>query len=115
MNISSMRIGRKIIASSGHDQKNIYVIKHKGSNQQRRMTSQSIDTFRPQSIHRLSLQKLRLAKPLSEAKQLLDECLYHREVQHSRVKLGCEMIKRLKNGKEVLTRVNKHNHYRNKL
>ena len=27
MNISSMRIGRKIIASSGHDQKNIYVIK----------------------------------------------------------------------------------------
>ena len=85
---------------------------YKGSNQQRRMTSQSIDTFRPQSIHRLSLQKLRLAKPLSEAKQLLDECLYHREVQHSRVKLGCEMIKRLKNGKEVLTRVNKHNHYR---
>ena len=85
---------------------------YKGSNQQRRMTSQSIDSFRPQSIHRLSLQKLRLAKPLSEAKQLLDECLYHREVQHSRVKLGCEMIKRLKNGKEVLTRVNKHNHYR---
>ena len=28
---------------------------YKGSNQQRRMTSQSIDTFRPQSIHRLYL------------------------------------------------------------
>ena len=85
---------------------------YKSSKEQRRRTSQSIDNFVPQSVHRLSLQKLRLAKPLAEAKSELDEALYAIECQNSRVKLGVEMIRRLKNGKEVLSRVNRHSHYR---
>lgn len=85
---------------------------YKATNEPRRRTSESIDTFTPQSIHRLSLQKLRLAKPLAEAKQELDERIYFVECQRNRVKLGSEMIKRLNNGANILKRVNSHNQYR---
>ena len=78
----------------------------------KRRTSQSIETYEPKSLHTLSLQKVRLAKPLAAAKKELDEALYAVDSQKSRIKIGKEMLERLKNGREVLARVNKHSQRR---
>ena len=78
----------------------------------KRRTSQSIETYEPKSLHTLSLQKLRLAKPLAEAKKELDKALYAVDSQKSRIKIGKEMLERLKSGRDVLARVNKHSQRR---
>ena len=78
----------------------------------KRRTSQSIENYEPKSLHTLSLQKLRLAKPLALAKKELDKVLYAVDSQKSRIKIGKEMLQRLKNGRDVLMRVNKHSQHR---